>query len=739
MTVDYRKHGSLQTISFEEESIAYNTPIQHLMDELELLDLRLRLLASQFNRTESFQIALSNFLTSPINLNRAKPSISGDIDSLEILHIEKRQKIDSKLEATKTQGTILPWQWLIERFTLDSFEKQLLILCLASWFDDRYNKLYSILLDDQLKSFPSIELAFLLTQFDDKQKPVNYLPFSKDRLIFEWNIIEPVYENSFTPTSPLKINGRISSYLNGNNSFDPLLYGIADLQFDTPSLQQLFFNQKETFRIESIIAHLRQLTKESGQEFKHWFYLYGPQSSGKKSIAGAICKELNLPVLFIDIAILMYTDRDIRPVIKSIVRESVLQPCGICLINFDRSFNDDEKSVTMTRLIIHELMKVNIPVFCNGKLPLPTKSWDNNLNLSSIEISIPEPDIRHKIWKKVLAPYTSKVTLQEIAKLAERFQFTAGEIAVIARTATSFISTDSEITPLAEKITAYCVEGISSRLPLFATRVTTPFSWDDLVLPDVQLDLLRDICAHAVNHSKIYNEWGFSKKVASGRGINVLFTGISGTGKTMTAGIIARELGLELLRIDLSLVISKYIGETEKNLAAIFHQAESGRSILFFDEADALFGKRSAVKDAHDRYANIEVAYLLQKMEDYEGISILATNFRQNIDDAFTRRMHFIVEFPLPDRTQREKLWQKVFPVQAPLKEIDFSYLARQFTITGANIKNIAINAAFNAAGKGEPIHMNHILQEVRREFKKTGAFIAEDTLVYNKMEWEHN
>src|SRR5207248_4941858 len=190
----------------------------------------------------------------------------------------------------------------------------------------------------------------------------------------------------------------------------------------------------------------------------------------------------------------------------------------------------------------------------------------------------------------------------------------------------------------------------------------------------------------------VYSEWGFERRIDSGKGLKALFAGASGTGKTMTAGVIARELGLDLYRIDLSGVVSKYIGETEKNLDRIFRAAHCSNAILFFDEADALFGKRSEVKDAHDRYANIEVAYLLQKMEEHEGAVILASNLSKNIDDAFSRRMHYIVEFPMPDEAHRERLWLGMFPPEVPLgQDVDFRFLARQFPIAGGDIKNIAL------------------------------------------------
>jgi SpoVK/Ycf46/Vps4 family AAA+-type ATPase len=220
----------------------------------------------------------------------------------------------------------------------------------------------------------------------------------------------------------------------------------------------------------------------------------------------------------------------------------------------------------------------------------------------------------------------------------------------------------------------------------------------------------------------VYDRWGFGKKLSLGKGLIALFSGPSGTGKTLSAEILARELGLDLYRIDLSCVVSKYIGETEKNLSRMFAEAQESNAILFFDEADALFGKRSEVKDAHDRYANIEINYLLQRVEEFEGVIILASNLSKNIDAAFVRRLSFMVEFPFPDEGHRLRIWRGIFPRQAPVAEdLDFAFLACKFRIAGGNIKNVALAAAFQAAEAGQAISMVHLVAALKREYQKLG------------------
>jgi SpoVK/Ycf46/Vps4 family AAA+-type ATPase len=241
------------------------------------------------------------------------------------------------------------------------------------------------------------------------------------------------------------------------------------------------------------------------------------------------------------------------------------------------------------------------------------------------------------------------------------------------------------------------------------------------------MEQLREIVLRVVHRDRVLSEWGFDRKLSSGKGVNALFAGSSGTGKTMAAEVIANELGLELYKIDLAGVVSKYIGETEKNLERIFNAAEHANAILFFDEADALFGKRSEVHDAHDRYANIEVAYLLQRMEQYEGISLLATNLRQNMDEAFVRRLAFIVQFPVPNAESRHRIWKGIWPTEIAFNDdVDLESIARQFKLSGGNIKNIALAAAFHAATDGGRVSMSHLLRATRREFQKMGKVLPE-------------
>lgn len=313
--------------------------------------------------------------------------------------------------------------------------------------------------------------------------------------------------------------------------------------------------------------------------------------------------------------------------------------------------------------------------------------------------------------------------------LSTKFQLSTIEIEDAVRMAEGNALSRSPAAPALNADDLYAAARAQSTpiLSGLARKVVPHYQWSDIVLASDPLEQLREMCLMVEHRHLVYETWGFERKLAMGKGLMALFAGQSGTGKTMAADVIAGQLGLDLYKIDLSGVVSKYIGETEKNLGSIFSEAESSNAILFFDEADALFGKRSEVKDAHDRYANIETAYLLQKMEEYSGPVILSTNLKMNLDEAFLRRMHFVVDFPMPDDDDRRRIWQSTLPDELPLGgDIDFDFLARQFKISGGNIRNIVLAAAFLAAADGGPLGMAHMIRATRREFQKLGRMVTE-------------
>ncbi|MEJ2212040.1 MAG: ATP-binding protein [Anaerolineae bacterium] len=317
-----------------------------------------------------------------------------------------------------------------------------------------------------------------------------------------------------------------------------------------------------------------------------------------------------------------------------------------------------------------------------------------------------------------------------IPALASQFVLTTGQIRDAVASARDRAAQRGEA-PNRHDLLAAARAHSNPRLSTLARKIVPRYTWDDIVLPDDALALLHEIVATVRQRPLVLETWGVGHKLASSPGVTMLFSGEPGTGKTMAAEVMANELGLDLYKIDLSTVVSKYIGETEKNLERIFEEAQSSNAILFFDEADAIFGKRSEVKDAHDRYANIEISYLLQRMEAYEGVTILATNLRANLDEAFTRRLQFAVDFPFPDEGNRLRIWRTLFPPDVPREpELDFGLLARRFKLAGGNIRNILVSAAYLAASDGGRVGMKHLLHGTRRELQKMGRLVNERDLV---------
>jgi hypothetical protein len=344
----------------------------------------------------------------------------------------------------------------------------------------------------------------------------------------------------------------------------------------------------------------------------------------------------------------------------------------------------------------------------------------------TIDFPVPEHRLRRARWLADMSggEPAGESTSALANELAGRFRLTTGQIdqAAAAARRLAALRDGPGSSPDREDYFEGARSQSVTNLGSMATKVTSARRWEDLVLPPAVRSKLKAIVSQVRNAATVYEKWGFAAGERTGKGLAVLFSGPSGTGKTMSAGVIARELGLDMYKIDLARVVSKYIGETEKNLDRVFSEAVNANAVLFFDEADALFGKRSEVKDAHDRYANIEISYLLQKMEEYEGLAVLATNFGQNLDEAFNRRLAFIVEFPLPNAADRASIWRNHMPPRAPVEEgIDFDFLAAQFELTGGSIRNCVRAAAFTAAEAGTRIGMEHLVQAVAAELAKLG------------------
>jgi hypothetical protein len=424
--------------------------------------------------------------------------------------------------------------------------------------------------------------------------------------------------------------------------------------------------------------------------------------------AAIVSAALEVPVLLVDVA-------DVADVelMRSAALVAALEGSAICFDGLE-ALEPRER-----RRVIRSLAARDEPALICASSRDALVAFDDQ---TAVVVEAPLPSFAER-----RAAWQATTGARDVDDVAAKFRLSIEQIGAAAEVARLVAASRGARGLEPDHLDLGARQASSSRLGELAVRLEPAFGWGDLVLPERQLEVLRSISSYLRHRDLVLADWGYERTLARTQGLKVLFAGESGTGKTMAAQVLARDLGLDLYRIDLATIVSKYIGETEKNLDRIFDAAEGSNAILFFDEADALFGKRSEVRDSHDRYANIEVAYLLQKMDAYVGAVILATNFRQNMDDAFLRRLDIVVDFPFPEVEDRERIWRLVLPDAAPrADDIDVPFLATQFKLSGGGIRNCSLAAAFMAAEEGEPIAMRHLVRGVALEYGKLGRLTLE-------------
>jgi len=581
---------------------------------------------------------------------------------------------------------------LAERLGLSRFEQHILALCAAVELDTRIANLCAQAQNDASKPNPTFALAFAL--FDDP----DWNALSPHAPLRLWRLLE-INQPGAQPLTgaALGADERIVNYLKGLNYLDDRLTPLLDSLTGEPMEEALPPSQQQA--VDSIIHSLKSPnTTESGPVIE----LLGHDVASKRLVARRVTTELGLNLQSIDLKTLPSQTGDFETFTRLWQRESMLLPLALYI-------EVDSASEAEKNRLKRFLERSNGIVF----VQTDDAKADTVRNRLIVEVNKPTPEEQERIWTDILPG----PNMGQPQQLAEQFSFSQSEI---TRLATMTLNQTSENDrSFDEELWQACRVAARAGMTQLAQRIDAKAGWEHLVLPSAQTALLHQITDQVVYRNRVYEDWGFRGQMNRGLGINGLFAGDSGTGKTMAAEVIANELNLDLFRVDISAVVSKYIGETEKNLRKLFDAAEDSGAILFFDEADALFGKRSEVKDSHDRYANIEINYLLQRMESYRGLAILATNMKSALDKAFVRRIRFIVDFPFPDVEQRKQIWQRVFPANTPIdKGLDFTRLAR-FNLTGGNIHNVALNAAFLAAQQNCPVTMPMLLNATRTEFKK--------------------
>jgi hypothetical protein len=572
---------------------------------------------------------------------------------------------------------------LADIFSLSPFERDVLLLCAGVQMDAGLARLCAEGQGYAQRTYATFGLALAALESP------HWSALRPGGPLRRWRLIE-IDDSAGLAQGRLRIDERILHHLAGVNYLDPRLQSLLRPRACAEAMAEAHRRVGE-----SALVALKE-----GPELPPLVLLVGDDLRGQGDIAAQIAARLGLQMHAVWAEDLPHTAPELDAFAVLWEREAALLGSAL-LVECGES--------DVPKPVIRLASRVGNLIFIAGREVLP-------LNRPALRFTVNKPDAGEQklLWQQALGQTVSRLN-GSLDGVASQFRLSAHSILSAGMELQAALTASDR--PDATLWSAVRSLG-RPKLDDLAQRIEPAAGWDDLILPEPQNATLRQIAAHARYRLKVHGDWGFAGKGARGLGISALFAGESGTGKTMAAEVMANELHLDLYRIDLSSVVSKYIGETEKNLRRVFDAAEDSGAILLFDEADALFGKRSEVRDSHDRYANIEVSYLLQRMEGYRGLAILTTNMKAALDTAFQRRLRFVVQFPFPDQEHRREIWRRIFPTATPVKELDYAKLAR-LHVAGGSIRNIALNAAFLAAEAGEPVGMSHLLQAAHSEAGK--------------------
>ena len=602
---------------------------------------------------------------------------------------------------------------LADLVDLVPFDREVLLLCLAPEFDPDFERLYAYVQDDvgRKHATPHLALSLFVPGGPTEEEP--WLAargrFQPDAPLRRFRLValEPGAPGAAPGSRPLRIEERVAAYLLGVNRPDERL---RELLRPTPTLPLAPALQDFA---RDLAGWLQSETRRGRPPALN---LVGPPGSGRLAVARSLCDHLGLDLLRLDPARLPLTGPDREDALRLLQREAVLLHAALYLES-DPDRADGAKTAALAEFLDH----LGTLLIVGSR-----ERW----RLEREVFPVPVPGVsaadRETLWRQALDGVPSSLN-GRLPGLVQQFELGPADMTQIVTAARGLAvmrsGESAEVT--GEDLWEACRERSGGVLDELAQRLVPCHAWEDIVLPEDVERQIRELADQVSWRARVYEDWGFGARLNRGKGISALFSGPSGTGKTMAAEVIAAHLRLDLYRIDLSSVVSKYIGETEKNLRKVFDGAEKSGAILFFDEADALFGRRTEVRDSHDRFANVEISYLLQRMEDYRGLAILATNLKSHLDPAFLRRLRFVIDFPFPDAAQRRRIWERAFPPQAELAGLDYLALSR-LEIPGGNIRNVALNAAFLAAAGRVPVRMDHVLHAARREYTKIEKMITE-------------
>jgi hypothetical protein len=612
--------------------------------------------------------------------------------------LERHAEREAELDPPRNGGADAEQSWddesqppalerICEIFSLSPFERKILLLCAGPDLDGSFGALCGAAQGDPRRAFPTFGLA--LAAFPD----AHWSALTPSAPLRFWRLVEVVPSASLT-AAPLTIDERVLHHLAGVPYLDERLAALIEAPTESRPLVPSHSRIAERVGDAWLAGRV-----DGGLPVIH---LCGPESLDMEDVAATACATIGLELYTVSASALPSHPKEIDDLARLWDREAALGGCALLVKCEETAWHDPAllQAMLFTDRVHGVLLVTSRERLCKISRPMVT-----------FEVARPLAAEQRMLWEKWVAGGAEGG--EQLGAVVSHFDLGSHAIGEAVRH-----SAIVEASLGGDRLWESCRAVTRPGLERVTSRIESRATWEDLVLPAQQIEMLREIALQVRQRSRVYHDWGFAARSSRGLGIGALFEGGSGTGKTMAAEVLANELKLDLYRIDLSQVVSKYIGETEKNLRQIFDAAESGGAILLFDEADALFGKRSEVNDSHDRYANIEISYLLQRMEEYRGLSVLTTNMKGALDTAFLRRIRFVVHFPFPDAAYRAEIWRRIFPPQTPTGELDLDKLAR-LSVSGGNIRNIALNAAFLAAGDGGEVRMTHLLRAVRGEYAK--------------------
>ncbi len=584
---------------------------------------------------------------------------------------------------------------LCQVFGLSSFERSVLLLCAGIELEASFAGCCAEAHGDVHRAYPTFGLA--LAALPDP----HWSALAPTAPLRRWRLLD-LKPGETLVTGPLRIDERVLHFLTGVQHLDENLFGFA---FPVP-LSEGDLPPSHRQVAEQIAA---TWAREVGSR-SPIVQLSGTEAAGKRALAASACARLGLGLYRMPAAVLPEGPHEFDTLLRLWEREAALGSSALLLDADDFDGGDADRM----RRVVRFVEEVGGPLL----VAAPERLRVRHRPVVTLDVEKPTRPEQRALWDGLLGGRAARLNGQ-VDQITLQFNLSGPSIRAACAHALGRAAIEEGAPDHFEPLLWEACRVQARRQLEGLVRCIEPLAeWDDLVLPPQQLQMLQDVAMQARHRLQVYEAWGFGRGTGRGLGITALFAGPSGTGKTLAAEVLAHELHLDLYHIDLSQVVSKYIGETEKNLGRVFDAAEEGGAVLLFDEADALFGKRSDVKDSHDRYANIEVSYLLQRMESYRGLAILTTNMKGALDDAFQRRLRFVLTFPFPGAAGRAEIWRRIFPLETPTEDLDFVKLA-QLNASGGTIRNIALHAAFLAAEAGEPVRMTHLLRAARRVYAK--------------------